>query len=67
MRRLFVSATCKVFKAMEGAGIAFKGFDARTYRTPFTSELAIDLDRHEFSQLILRGWGQLDLIPVPAE
>ncbi|MCI4591242.1 hypothetical protein MOK15_14220 [Sphingobium sp. BYY-5] len=64
---IFVSATCKVFKAMEAAGIAFKGFDARTYRTPFTSELAIDLNKHEFSQLILRGWGPLDLIPVPVE
>lgn len=62
---IFVSAVCKVFKAMKVAGISFKGFDARTYLIPFTSELEIDLGRQNFKQLRLRGWGPLDLIPIP--
>lgn len=63
---IFVSAVCKVFKAMKAAGIGFKGFDAETYATPFTSEIAVDLSHLEFKRLWLRGYGPLDLIPVPA-
>lgn len=62
---IFISAVCKVFKVMKGAGIGFKGFDAETYSTPFTSELEIDLDSHTFMELRFHGWGPLDLIPVP--
>ncbi len=60
-----VSAVCKVFKAMAKAGIEFKGFDASTYVTPFTSELAVDINHLEFKRLWLRGYGPLDLIPIP--
>jgi len=62
---IFVSAVCKIFKVMKDAGISFKGFDAETYLIPFTSELEIDLDGHNFTELRLRGWGPLDLIPMP--
>ncbi|MBY5831088.1 hypothetical protein ELH48_08210 [Rhizobium ruizarguesonis] len=61
---IFVSAVCKVFKAMEKAGIGFKGFDALTYATPFTSELEVDLNHLDFKRLWLRGYGPLDLIPI---
>ncbi|MBB4005597.1 hypothetical protein GGR03_004699 [Aurantimonas endophytica] len=50
---------------MKVAGIRFKGFDARTYLIPFTSELEIDLGSQNFKQLRLRGLGPLDLIPIP--
>lgn len=62
---IFVSAVCKIFKAMEKAGIGFKGFDASTFATPFTSELAVDLNHLNFKRLWLRGYGPLDLIPIP--
>lgn len=61
---IFVSAACKVFKAMKGAGISFRGFDAETYLTPFTSELEVDLGSPVFKHLRLRGWGPIDLSPV---
>lgn len=61
---IFVSAVCKVFKAMKAGGINFKGFDAETYVIPFTTELEVDLGNPKFTQLRLRGWGPLDLIPV---
>ena len=64
---IFVSAVCKVFKAMKHAGIGFNRFDARTYLAPFTSELEIDLGSHDFRQLRMRGWGAHDLIPIPVE
>ncbi|MGH7027471.1 hypothetical protein [Brevundimonas sp.] len=47
---IFVSAVCRVFKALKSAGIAFKGFDAETYERPFTSEIVVDLGRLEFDQ-----------------
>jgi len=61
---IFVSAVCKVFKTMKASGIGFRGFDAGTYFTPFTSELQVDLGSPVFKQLRLGGWGPLDLIPV---
>lgn len=64
---IFVSAICKVFKAMNAAGINFRDFDASTYVIPFTTEIEIDLSRQDFMQLRLRGWGPLDLIPIPIE
>lgn len=60
---IFVSAVCKVFKALKAAGIAFEGFDAETYVTPFTSELKIDLGGPVFKQLRLSGLGPPILIP----
>lgn len=62
---VFVSSVCKVFKAMKAANIGFIGFDAATYLEPFTSELDVDLSRLEFKRLWLRGFGDLDLIPIP--
>lgn len=62
---VFVSAVCKVFKAMRSAGIGFNGFDASTYAEPFISELAVDLTSLDFKRLWLRGYGPLDLIPIP--
>lgn len=64
---IFVSAACKVFKALKAGGIKFNGFDASTYLIPFTSELDIDLSSQKFSQLRLRGFGPLDLTPIPIE
>lgn len=62
-----VSAICRVFKAMNAAGINFRDFDASTYVGPFTTEIAVDLSSQDFKQLRLRGWGPLDLIPIPIE
>ncbi|MDH7801663.1 MULTISPECIES: hypothetical protein [unclassified Rhizobium] len=62
---VFVSSVCKVFKAMKAAKIGFIGFDAATYLEPFTSEIEVDLTGHQFKRLWLRGFGDLDLIPIP--
>jgi hypothetical protein len=62
---IFVSSVCKVFQAMKAAGIGFNGFDAETYATPFTTELEVELSELEFERLWFRGYGCLDLIPVP--
>ena len=62
---VFVSAVCKVFKAMKAANIGFIGFDAETYLEPFTSELEVDLASLEYRRLWLRGFGDIDLIPIP--
>ena len=62
---VYVSAVCKIFKAMQACGVEFKGFDAKTYATPFTAELAVDLSQMEFERLWLRGYGALDFVPVP--
>ncbi|MFU0505622.1 hypothetical protein [Pseudaminobacter sp. NGMCC 1.201702] len=61
---IFVSAVCKVFKAMKAAGLAFKGFDAETYVIPFASELEVDLGSPVLKQLRLSGLGPLDPIPL---
>jgi hypothetical protein len=45
---IFVSAVCRVFKALKSAGMAFKGFDAEAYEGPFTDEIDVDLQRLEF-------------------
>lgn len=41
---VFVSAVCRIFKALHALGIEFKGFDATVYLEPFTSEIAVDLN-----------------------
>ncbi|RDJ07833.1 hypothetical protein B5K05_18645 [Rhizobium phaseoli] len=63
---VFVSAVCKVFTAMRTAGIGFKGFDALAYLEPFTAEIAVDLTSFHFKRLWLRGFGDIDLIPIQA-
>jgi hypothetical protein len=40
---IFVSAICRVFKAMNAAVIHFKNFDASTCVVPFTTEISVDL------------------------
>lgn len=62
---IYVSALCKVFKALRELGVGFNGFDANAYLPPFTSELAVDLNSVEFSRLWLRGFGPIDLVPIP--
>lgn len=62
---IFVSAVCKVFRVMMGAGVRFERFDAKTYLMPFTSEIEIDLENHEFKSMQIRGSGPLDLTPIP--
>jgi hypothetical protein len=39
---IFISATCRVFKALKAKGVEFIGFDAKAYEAPFTSELEVD-------------------------
>lgn len=41
---IFVSAVCRIFKALHASGVEFKGFDAAVYLEPFTSEIKVDLN-----------------------
>ena len=43
MMPVFVSGIVRIFKALDKLGVNFKGFDAQSYKMPFTSELEIDL------------------------
>jgi hypothetical protein len=61
---IFVSAVCKVFKAMKTAGIAFKGFDAETYAVPFTSEIDVDLGSPSLKRLRVGGFGPPVIVDV---
>jgi hypothetical protein len=49
MMPIFTSAVCRVFKAMNSAGVVFKGFDAKTYMEPFISEIEVDLGHPIFT------------------
>ncbi len=60
---IFVSAVSKVFREMKAAGLRFRGFDAETYRIPFTTEVEVDLGNPMFRRLRLRGRGSLDFVP----
>lgn len=42
---IFISAVCRVFKALKVKGIEFVGFDAKAYEEPFTNELQVDFSR----------------------
>lgn len=42
---IFISATCRVFKALKEKGVEFIGFDAKAYEAPFTSELEVDFSK----------------------
>lgn len=53
MMPVFVSAVTRTFIAMEAFGIAFRGFDAETYRIPFTRELRVDLQSVEMRILTM--------------
>lgn len=41
---IFISAVCRMFKALFAMGIEFRGFDAAVYLEPFTSEITVDLN-----------------------
>ncbi|CAH0343561.1 hypothetical protein [Rhizobium sp. CECT 9324] len=41
---VFVSAVCRIFKALHAEGIEFKGFDAAVYQAAFTTEIQVDLN-----------------------
>lgn len=45
---IFISAVCRVFKALHSEGVQFRGFDAQTYLEPFTTDLEVDLTRLRF-------------------
>lgn len=45
MMPIFISAVCKVFKALKVKGVKFKGFDAKVYEEPFTNELKVDMGK----------------------
>ena len=55
MMPVFVSAIVRVFKALDKACANFNGFDAETYKPPFTSELEVDLKTIEHQPLKLNG------------
>ncbi|MDR5655543.1 hypothetical protein [Ruixingdingia sedimenti] len=52
---VFVSAVVRVFKALDKAGANFRGFDAETYKRPFTSELEVDLKAINYQPLKLNS------------
>lgn len=55
MMPVFVSAVVRVFKALDEIGASFRGFDAETYKTPFTSEFEIDLKAIYYQPLKLNS------------
>lgn len=48
---IFISATCRVFKALKQGGLQFSGFDANVYEQPFTSELEVDFSELTYKAL----------------
>ena len=45
---IFISAVCKVFKALKSNGVVFKGYDSKVYEEPFTNELRVDMDKFDY-------------------
>ncbi|MBS0043822.1 hypothetical protein KFE26_16185 [Shewanella sp. M16] len=48
---IYISATVKVFKALNEKGVKFVGFDANAYKEAFTNELAVDLGSFNYSTI----------------
>lgn len=48
---IFISAACKVFKALKERGVNFVGFDAKAYENAFLNELGVDLNSFEYSTI----------------
>ena len=48
---IFISATCRVFKALKQNGVQFSGFDSQVYEQPFTSELEVDFSKLTYKSL----------------
>ena len=51
---IFISAVCRVFKALKAIGIPFKGFDAKVYEAPFTTELQVDFSTVNYKPVRIR-------------
>ncbi|TCV24479.1 hypothetical protein [Vibrio crassostreae] len=48
---IFISAVCKVFKKLNERGAEFIGFDANTYKEPFTNELKVDFSSINYTPI----------------
>lgn len=48
---IFISAVCRVFKALKEKGVEFVGFDAKAYEGPFTNELQVDFSKVVYEPL----------------
>ena len=48
---IFISAVCRVFKALKEHGVEFAGYDAKVYEEPFTNELNVDFSRVTYEPL----------------
>ena len=48
---IFISAVCRVFKALKEKGVEFVGFDAKAYEEPFTNELHVDFSKITYKPL----------------
>ena len=48
---IFISATCRAFKALKQNGLQFSGFDANVYELPFTNELEVDFSKFTYKAL----------------
>jgi hypothetical protein len=48
---IFISAVCRVFKALKEKGVEFVGFDAEAYEEPFTNELEVDFSKVSYVPL----------------
>jgi len=51
---IFISAVCKVFKALKANGVEFIGFDAQTYEELFTCELRVDFSKIDYMPVRIR-------------
>lgn len=48
---IFISAVCRVFKALKVKGVEFVGFDAKAYEESFTNELKVDFSKVVYEPL----------------
>ncbi len=48
---IFISAVCRVFKALKESGVEFAGYDAKVYEEPFTNELDVDFSSITYEPL----------------
>lgn len=48
---IYISAVCKVFKALDDKGVEFIGFDANAYKELFTNELNVDFSSIDYTPI----------------
>lgn len=48
---IFISAVCRVFKALKEKGVEFIGFDAKAYEEPFINEIEVNLAKVVYEPL----------------